>query len=146
MATQQCRDLGSSRGPSDLQSDALPPELSRLWNHVPESMWSLWQFKQGYGCGLFQPRGIFLGSWPGFFFVAPRPGPDRTESRASPQLERKQKNCFPVFVVSWPEGRGGWAFSSRLLAFHVWSMEQQQMSQQRGTSSSHSQCLRPSVC
>ena len=25
-----CRDLGSNRGPSDLQSDALPAELSRL--------------------------------------------------------------------------------------------------------------------
>ena len=34
-----CRDPGSTRGPSDLQSDALPPELSRLldpkwwWHH-----------------------------------------------------------------------------------------------------------------
>ena len=26
-----CRDPGSNRGPSDLQSDALPAELSRLW-------------------------------------------------------------------------------------------------------------------
>ena len=27
---QKCRDPGSNRGPSDLQSDALPTELSRL--------------------------------------------------------------------------------------------------------------------
>ena len=27
---RKCRDLGSNRGPSDLQSDALPAELSRL--------------------------------------------------------------------------------------------------------------------
>ena len=28
---QKCRDPGSNRGPSDLQSDALPTELSRQW-------------------------------------------------------------------------------------------------------------------
>ena len=27
---KKCRDPGSNRGPSDLQSDALPTELSRL--------------------------------------------------------------------------------------------------------------------
>ena len=27
---KQCRDQGSNQGPSDLQSDALPTELSRL--------------------------------------------------------------------------------------------------------------------
>ena len=30
VTSQKCRDPGSSRGPSDLQSDALPAELSRL--------------------------------------------------------------------------------------------------------------------
>ena len=29
-----CRDPGSSRGPSDLQSDALPTELSRLCHKI----------------------------------------------------------------------------------------------------------------
>jgi hypothetical protein len=31
-----CRDPGSNRGPSDLQSDALPTELSRLADHLWE--------------------------------------------------------------------------------------------------------------
>ena len=30
LAQEECRDPGSNRGPSDLQSDALPTELSRL--------------------------------------------------------------------------------------------------------------------
>ena len=30
VTSQKCRDPGSNRGPSDLQSDALPAELSRL--------------------------------------------------------------------------------------------------------------------
>ena len=30
---KKCRDPGSNRGPSDLQSDALPTELSRLRRH-----------------------------------------------------------------------------------------------------------------
>ena len=34
-ANSQCRDPGSNRGPSDLRSDALPAELSRLDSSVP---------------------------------------------------------------------------------------------------------------
>ena len=33
----QCRDPGSNRGPSDLQSDALPTELSRLIDTVEDT-------------------------------------------------------------------------------------------------------------
>ena len=32
--TKICRDQGSNQGPSDLQSDALPTELSRLVEKV----------------------------------------------------------------------------------------------------------------
>ena len=32
---EKCRDPGSNRGPSDLQSDALPTELSRLASQCP---------------------------------------------------------------------------------------------------------------
>ena len=34
LRTKTCRDPGSNRGPPDLQSDALPTELSRLEGHV----------------------------------------------------------------------------------------------------------------
>ena len=34
MKDAKCRDPGSNRGPSDLQSDALPAELSRLVQNV----------------------------------------------------------------------------------------------------------------
>ena len=33
----KCRDPGSNRGPSDLQSDALPTELSRLWHRTTDA-------------------------------------------------------------------------------------------------------------
>ena len=35
-AHEKCRDPGSNRGPSDLQSDALPTELSRLGDRHQE--------------------------------------------------------------------------------------------------------------
>ena len=35
---KKCRDPGSNQGPSDLQSDALPTELSRRFNHHSHSM------------------------------------------------------------------------------------------------------------
>ena len=34
MIRQKCRDPGSNRGPPDLQSDALPTELSRLEDYI----------------------------------------------------------------------------------------------------------------
>ncbi len=36
--SEQCRDPGSNRGPSDLQSDALPAELSRLCCRICKSL------------------------------------------------------------------------------------------------------------
>ena len=51
---QKCRDPGSNRGPLDLQSNALPTELSRLVilisisNRKLKSSWKFWDWKKFY--------------------------------------------------------------------------------------------------
>ena len=49
MLMNACRDPGSNRGPSDLQSDALPTELSRLASILPEcsKLQATWVLHEG---------------------------------------------------------------------------------------------------
>ena len=66
-------------------------------------------------------RENFPGSSPSFFFVAPQPGPDRTERKARPQPARKQK-LHPWFLLL--RGRqGGGGSRQGPIALHVglWS-------------------------
>ena len=49
MLMNACRDPGSNRGPSDLQSDTLPTELSRLASFLPEfsKLQATWVLHEG---------------------------------------------------------------------------------------------------
>ena len=60
MIEKRCRDPGLNQGPSDLQSDALPTELSRLCNL------SSWFMRHGYDSSLHLNNVfhiIFYASW-----------------------------------------------------------------------------------
>ena len=61
MSNTICRDPGSSRGPSDLRSDALPTELSRLGHTVPSLVPLYLLSTAREECNMHQP-GIEPGS------------------------------------------------------------------------------------
>ena len=88
----KCRDPGSNRGPSDLQSDALPTELSRLLS------------LRGVGQRQSFLEALFL--WP----AAPGPGPRRAsrncafKSRAPLASWTRRRTSNPKIAGSSPAG------------------------------------------
>jgi hypothetical protein len=70
-----CRDPGSNRGPSDLQSDALPTELSRLVDGA-DTLDSNRIAYQTFNAGVAQPRqqGWPWGRIAKFYMMVVNPG------------------------------------------------------------------------